>query len=76
MRVPSGFWDINFHKCIKNVDSGEIKREIYISRSGVVPHRGNPEGLIPGARKTNGGCNGINYAACSLQLFMMGLNDY
>ena len=27
MRAPSGFWDINFHKCIKNVDSGEIKRE-------------------------------------------------
>lgn len=43
---------------------------------GVVPHRGTPEGLIPGARKTMEAANGINYAACSLQLFMMGLNYY
>ena len=65
MRVPSGFWVIIFHKCIKNVDSGEIKREIYISRSGVIPHRGAPERLIPGARKTNGGCKW--HLLCRLQ---------
>ena len=41
---------------------------------GVVPHRGTPEGLIPGARKTMEAANGINYAACSLQGFMTGLN--
>ena len=26
--------------------------------------------------ENNEGCNGIYYAACSLQLFMMGLNYY
>ena len=31
-------------------------------------------GLFP--YKHNEGCNGIYHAACSLQLFMMGLNDY
>ena len=31
-------------------------------------------GLFP--YKHIGGCNGIYHAACSLQLFMMGLNDY
>ena len=30
----------------------------------------------PFSYKHIGGCNGIYYAACSLQLFMMGLNDY
>ena len=32
--------------------------------------------LTPVPCKHNGGCNGIYYAACSLQLFMIGLNDY
>lgn len=41
---------------------------------GVVPNRGTPEGLIPGARKTMEAANGINYAACILQGFMTGLN--
>ena len=32
--------------------------------------------MIPVARKTMEAANGIYYAACSLEGFMMGLNDY